>query len=107
VSGFERAKEKIQEALQHFGLSANIHICDPLSDSDRAFSEQSGVFPLEAERDKAKSIAHGYGIKLEPKQPLGHADCQAAVVFDCSCPNNTLPIIWAEAKDWVPLFKRL
>jgi len=37
---------------------------------------------------------------------LGYGNSQATVVFEQSCPDNTLPILWAKSRDWKPLFER-
>jgi hypothetical protein len=47
-----------------------------------------------------------YGVNALSEQPLGFGHCEAAVVFESSCPNNTLPILWAASRDWTPLFPR-
>ena len=36
----------------------------------------------------------------------GYADGQLSLGFFYNIPNNTLPIFWAESKNWKPIFKR-
>ena len=36
----------------------------------------------------------------------GYADGQISLGFFYNIPNNTLPIFWAESKNWKPIFKR-
>lgn len=107
VSGFQKAQSKVINECKRKGLNVEVHICDPLDESARAFSDKSKIFPKEQERLDAKNICQKYGSTLVKKYPLGYGDCQATVVFEDSCPNNTLPILWAKSKDWMPLFPRL
>lgn len=37
---------------------------------------------------------------------LGYNNAQVLIAFEYNTPNNTLPIIWADDKQWNPLFKR-
>jgi hypothetical protein len=107
ITGFQTAQTRVEETIESLGLRISMHLCDPLSESAKLFHETSQVFPEQYHRDKARDIALNYGIKLEKDAPLGYGECQAAVVFENSCPNNCLPILWAEERDWRPLFKRL
>ncbi len=70
------------------------------------FSEESDAFLNEADRVEARGIAESYGKRLQRKWPLGHKDVQAALVFDESCPNGTLPILWDTRSGWPALFPR-
>lgn len=106
ISGFVSAKTRVEDCLSELGLQVQIHICDPLDDSARIFGELSTTFSNPAERNRAREICYEYGARLVKSYPLGYGDCQAAIVFEDTCPNNTLPILWSE-KDWVPLFPRL
>lgn len=40
------------------------------------------------------------------KDALGYDDSEVLIAFAYNTPNNSLPIIWAENKEWTPLFKR-
>ena len=81
-------------------------VFEVLGAADRAFAEESKIFPDATERSRAREIAISIGRNLEPKHPLGYADGQYAVVFDSNCPNNSLPILWKARDDWRPLFPR-
>ena len=85
-----------------------MHICDPLDESAKCFSENSRIFPNKVERQQAMNIALEYGSKIVKNNQLGYADCQTTIIFENNCPNNNLPILWATSKDssWLPLFKR-
>lgn len=40
------------------------------------------------------------------KDALGYDDSEILTVFEYNTPNNSLPIIWVETSEWIPLFKR-
>ena len=84
-----------------------VHVCDPLDESAKTFSDKSRIFPDPLERAKAKKIAYEYGVQLVKNAPLGYGDCQSTVVFEHGCPNNNLSILWGESENWTPLFRRL
>ncbi len=106
LCGFEEGRSKIEGVLEELALDVNVRICDPLDDKARCFSDTSRIFPNPLDREIAKKIVYEKGLLLVRKAPLGFGECEATIVFEDSCPNNTLPILWAESKDWTPLFKR-
>ena len=108
ISGFASAGEKVEGELAKVVHRVRVFICDPLSDSDRCFSKTSVIFPDQAKRARAKEIVESYGRDVCKRNPLGFGDCQALVVFEHTCPNNSLPILWAWGPDksWRPLFPR-
>jgi hypothetical protein len=105
VSGFQEAKTRLKAKLVELNVNVNVHICDPLDESAKVFSDRSKVFSKPGDLEQAKNVAFKYGSSLFPQHPLGYGDCQAAVVFADACPNNTLPILWSDS-GWTPLFKR-
>jgi hypothetical protein len=108
ICGFESGRAKLEDALAQMDLPISVHLCDQLTEADKAFSDNSTVFADAETRRKAKDIAYAQGSRLVKNAPLGYADCQSLIVFDTNCPNNSLPVLWAERKDhqWKPLFKR-
>jgi hypothetical protein len=106
VAGFQDGKARLESRLEQLRLPVKVHLCDPLDETARCFSDRSAVFADPMDRQRAKDIAYRLGHKLEKNAPLGYGDCQAMVVFESSCPNNSLPILWKEEKDWFPLFRR-
>jgi hypothetical protein len=105
VSGFANAAEAIEAAMPGTS-SLVVHLCDPLSESDRCFSPTSTVFDNAIDRQRAQEIATRIGLRLEKRHPLGYGDCQSLVIFEYNCPNNTLPILWKQTDDWAALFPR-
>ena len=106
LAGFDSALGQVQNFIEENGLDAKVYFCDPFGDEHRAFSETSRAFPTPPERERAREIAEDKGVQLDNKQPLGYGDTQSLVVFSDSCPNNTLPILWADKKGWTPIFPR-
>jgi hypothetical protein len=109
MCGFQDRKADIELTLSQLKLPVNVHICDPLDESAKCFSDSSHAFPDPAERQRARNIAYEHGAQIVRENCLGYGDCQTAVIFEYNCPNNNLPILWAESTDppWRPLFKRL
>ena len=108
VSGFAEAAEKVKRELSKVIRSFRVSICEPLGDSDKCFSERSEILPDSAKRVRAREIVESYGKRVFKQHPLGFGNCQALIVFENTCPNNSLPILWAQGRhnDWSPLFSR-
>lgn len=104
ICGFVKAQAEIQRRFNE--LPVSVHICDALDESSQCFNDNSSIFPEPTSRQAAKDIAFEKGLLLEKRFPVGYGHCQATVVFEHSCPNNTLPILWSSAKGWFPLFPR-
>jgi len=106
LCGFGEAERKVSEAISRLRMPVELHLCDPLGESDRCFSDNSTAFPDETDRVEARGIAESHGRRLQRAQPLGYRGVQATIVFEESCPNSTLPILWDSRGDWRPLFPR-
>ena len=100
---------KVQNTIKNLGIPTESHYCELLNGSDQIFGEQSNVFTDASEREFARTTALKYGKLLVKDNPLGYGNLGVSVVFERSCPNDTLPILWAENSgvNWMPLFKRL
>lgn len=107
ICGFSNAIGKIEKKLKELNLDIQPHLCDVLDESAKCFSDESSIFTDSSDRKRAEDIASSYGIRLQKRAPLGYGDCQATIVFEDSCPNNSLPILWDKSKNWIPLFERL
>ena len=107
--GFERAAQLVQRAIEDLEAPIELHVGKLIGDELRVFSEHSLFYPEEDDRAEAHRIVTAIGLRLEPSEPLGYRDTAAAIVFEDSCPNNTLPILRKASKGkfvWEPLFQR-
>jgi hypothetical protein len=82
-----------------------------LSEADKAFSPDSGIFLSAEDRIRANDLVRTIGLALEKRQPLGYEDSQALIVFPENVPNNTLPIFYKsdgtyKGQPWKALFPR-
>lgn len=105
VCGCEAGRQHVARKLVGEAIQTEVYVCDALEESDKAFAANNPIFN-DAQRSRAREIAFAKGAELEPSWPLGFGNCEALVVFDDSCPNNTLPILWKKGKAWQPLFPR-
>lgn len=106
VAAFETGLRRIGDVFKEIGVKARVQAGDTLNDRDRCFHPTSRFFDSDDERVAAEVIATRAGEALDKRQPLGFGNAQAAVVFEGRCPNNTLPILWANQGGWKPLFPR-
>jgi len=68
----------------------------------------AGIWGDELERDKAKALCVRLGTGLY-KEPLGYGAQALRITFPDTCPNNSLPILFASRsgeKTWTPIFPR-
>jgi hypothetical protein len=91
------------------GLRGRLHVCELLSDEVHAFpSSGVGFWVDEHERDRAKALCVRLGTGLY-KEPLGFGSQGLLLTFPDTCPNNTLPILFASrggANPWTALLPR-
>lgn len=106
VCGFQEAKHKIIIRMKRLKINLAVHICDLLDESDKMFEDSSKIFTAPGERYAARTICYYQGSILEKNHPLGYGNMQSIVVFPKTIPNNSLPILWAENKEWKALFPR-
>ncbi|QHN65950.1 phosphoribosyltransferase-like protein [Bergeyella cardium] len=79
----------------------------------KAFSSEASYFGYR-NYSKHREFCYKYGSKLvapkksksEKDNVLGYGNSQSLVSFSYGTPNNTLPIIWANKEDWIPLIPR-
>lgn len=72
-----------------------------LHEGDNVFSE---VCPHFGKVDRAK-LLH-YGRLASKRHPMGFGDCGFLVVFQHRTPNNSIPILHANNREWSGLFPR-
>lgn len=96
---------------ENFG--SNVSCIFELDETFKCFSEQSRAFanlPQGLDKEIAKKIASGYGLKMLPQaHALGYKNGQLLLSFLHNTPDNSLPIIWFDdplVRSWVPVFKR-
>lgn len=106
ICGFRDGLERIEGVTQKTEFDTEVYTVHELTEADKCFGEDTAFFESDSDRREAKQIARRYGGKLDKKQPLGYRGSELLVVFHENCPNNSLPIIWKETKDWTPLFAR-
>jgi hypothetical protein len=105
---------KIREKLKVYdGVDINLIVCEPLTPRHFAFADLKGFESLE-EADEAKALCKSIGSQLVRKAPLGYGEQGLLVVFPNTCPNNSLPLLYAAGSynrgntslSWKPLFPR-
>jgi hypothetical protein len=106
VCGLEKGKKQIEDRVEKYKLPFRVFICDILDEQDNPFSRNNQLFLDDHQREKARTLAHEKGLLLDRESPMGYGNSQSLVVFDSTCPNNTLPILWKKVKGWQPLFPR-
>lgn len=106
ICGLESGVSMVEKSLESLDHSVQLNVYDRLGEQDQCFSDSSQIFESESERRDAEDIARRYGEKLYPKYPLGFDNGQLLLTYHQSCPNNSLPILWADESEWYPLFKR-
>ena len=87
----------------------NIESVFLIDDSFKCFSDDSRYFNAgyaEITKDLSKALCEKYGKILLPNFPLGYKDGQLLISLFHNTPDNTLPIFWADAQNWKPIFKR-
>jgi len=106
VCGFEEGIRAVEDTAAKSAFPLEICVCDILGSADKAFAEESTLFVTTEDRIHAHDLCYRIGQDIYPDGILGYKDVQALVVFDDSCPNDTLPILWQSKKGWLPLFPR-
>jgi hypothetical protein len=97
-----------KDAIQTLNrLDVDVITTITLDEKSKCFSNNSAIFHnLEKYIDVCKKMVNHYGMKIEPKRPLGYNDGQFAFGFYYNSPDNTLPIFWSENNGWIPIVKR-
>ena len=106
VVGFAHARTYVEEYIAQQELEVEVHFCDTLGSEHQVFSDDSIIFPEPAERARAKQVVESKWSYRGGIGAMGFDDTQAAIVFYGSCPNNTLPILWSDNDEWMPLYPR-
>lgn len=99
--------EVVRDTLKSYRhLDVDFRACEILADSYYPFSAGSKIWADSDEQARAKALALDLGCKIYKNNPLGFGEMGLTVVFGETCPNNSLPILHAHGRDWVPIFPR-
>ena len=104
--GVDRVATTVQEL---FGSQSSVECMIEIPNDPGPFALGTGVYGEEEEARDALAIVRRFGLKLEPRIPLGYGDCCAPVVFSSSIPNNAPAILWSASSGnfkFTPLFPR-
>lgn len=72
-----------------------------LTSKDDIFDDACAYFD-----DKEKRTIEQYCKLASKANPRGRGNCGYVLVFAHQCPNNSIPILHAESRNWTPLFPR-
>jgi len=106
---FVSTKEAIQ-ALR--AKDIQVISCIVLDERSRCFSDKATLYlDFRDSFDDCKTFAEEYGRKSmtyqeNPVDPFGYKNGQYAFGFFYNTPDNTLPIFWADNKNWTPIMRR-
>jgi hypothetical protein len=104
VCGMRGAIEEIEEKTKAYTFSAfEYDGIDTAASLDSSFYE--GV--AHEERDRLRQRLTAYGRISYARNPLGFGGLGGLLVLPYNTPNFTLPIIWSDANQWIPLFRRV
>ncbi len=100
------------QRLRDLNKFDTVHTVVELGESFRCFSDNSRIYrevqpPLAQAAGRA--LVERFGMRLQPKGPLGFQDGQLLLGFAYNTPDNTLPVIWSNgnaSQAWTPVFKR-
>ncbi|MER9751329.1 ATP-binding protein [Mesorhizobium sp. M0140] len=102
------ADGRLRESLSKMhGVDIDFRTCEVLEDRHFAFRPNNGIWEDQTEADRAKDLVTTLGREIYKNDPLGFGDLGLLVVFNDTCPNNSLPILHAgKTPTWNPLFER-
>ncbi len=92
-----------QKAQERFAELPNNFYVIPDSQAPSIFSPNFAF--NESDIGNIKAI----GSRVYPRHPLGYGNCGLLIAYYYQCPNNSLPLIWADGENnsgipWNPLF---
>ncbi len=107
--GTAKGERFLRERIARLGCTAELRIAEVLSKAHFAFDEASHLWCDSEERGRAYELCQRLGAKVHRQNPLGFGNLGLLLVFQDTCPNNTLPILHGRipgADGWRPLFER-
>lgn len=99
----------VRDKISRFECEAELRIAEVISNRHFAFEKNSPIWISTDERGRAFELCQRLGSKIYKSNPLGYGAMGLLLVFQDTCPNNTLPIIHARVggqDPWTPLFER-
>jgi hypothetical protein len=105
-SGIQRVRDKLR-GFHEFDIE--LIVSDPLAETHQAFPLNQDVWGSSEEAEEARALCRRIGSHISKSTPFGYGDQGLLVVFPQTCPNNSLPLLYATGKkdfNWTPLFNR-
>ena len=97
------------ENIRSFDPDIKMIYSELINKEYKVFSEGTHILPeySDDERKIAKEVCRKIGDFLETElYDLGYKKSELLIGLHHNIPNNTLPIIWSNNKDWFPIFPR-
>ena len=106
LAALGEGSRNVRESLKkHCSGRARFVVGTEFDEQDRCFSEASRVVVLPEQRARLRLFCEETGKRYFPKKFwFGFEDSQSLVIFPDTVPNNSLPILWHDEGEWVPLF---
>lgn len=108
IAGYRDALQKVLSHTTPYGDRVKVVPHRVFDDRDKCFSDDSQVFPDAGARlelkELCKEVASKFFRGLRGKNRFGYGGVGSLVVFSDTVPNNSLPILWYDNSDWIPLF---
>jgi|ERR1035437_22027 hypothetical protein len=92
---------KAEEKVRKLNLPTfNVEFIDSKSD---VFDDSCNIF-----KNEEKNVLLEFCKKTGCSDPYlkGFGDCGIMVSFQHGCPNNSIPVLWYDRKQWITLFER-
>lgn len=103
-------QQRVRAQLRNFAdLDIDLIVSEPLGDESFAFPASTNCWSGEEEAQAARALFRRIGSHLVKSAPLGFDEQALLVVFPQTCPNNSLPLLYANSSNdfqWRPLFPR-
>ncbi|MES5100051.1 hypothetical protein ABUK73_17635 [Agrobacterium sp. BA1120] len=104
VCGMREAIVEIEENTKAFTFSAfEYSAIDTASSLDSSFYAD---VPHDSRSTLLERLT-SYGKVCYPRWPLGYGKIAGLIVFPYNTPNTTLPVLWSDNNEWIPLFRRV
>ncbi len=92
----EQARNRIQAFAEVVAVTELDATANMLAAGNLTFSQE----------EKPRLLEYCQRTALGPMYERGYGQCGLLLAFKHGCPNNSLPILWAQNEKWRPLFNR-